>query len=249
MEFPSLKQVGGLLLIIGSVFLFAANASATPIGLVRVDSGAGGVTVGINFVDWTPPVNGGNGAFTVGLGTTLTSAVGGPVAGSAGTLLDLTGSTVFPLANFMTFASVPGLALDLGFVGPGSTNTNCAGLLVGQSCSIFVGSPFVLTFSATGTDVGLAVGGIARDGTTPSNWAGNFTTQFADTTPLQIQNLFGCVAGMGAAACTNPGATETSTFSGEFVATATPAPEPDSIGLLGLGLLSLAVVARKKASR
>jgi hypothetical protein len=244
MKFPILKTVLGLFVIVGSVCLVSTNASATTIGLLRVDSGAGGVTVGLNSLDWLP-TGGGTGTFLVGAGTTLTSAVGSPAAGSAGTVLDLSGGTVLPLANFMTFATAPGLAFDLGFLGPGSANTNCAGLPIGGSCSVFVGSPFILTLTPTGTAVVLAVGGIARDGTTPSNWSGNFTTTISNQTPLQIQATFGCAAGQGPAACTNPTATIGSTFAGEF--TATPVPEPNSIGLLGLGLIGLYCVRKKIA--
>jgi len=93
-----------------------------------------------------------------------------------------------------------------------------------------------------------AVGGIARDGTTPSNWSGNFTTPIANLTPLQIQQMFGCVAGQGPAACTNPTATINSTYAGQFVATLTPVPEPASIGLLGLGLIALFFVRKKIAA-
>jgi hypothetical protein len=244
MKLPNLKTILGLFVLIGSVCLFSTNVSATTVGLLRVDSGAGGVTVGLNSLDWLP-TGGGTGTFLVGAGTTLSSALGSPGAGSAGTVLDLSTGTVLPVANFMTFATVPGLALDLGFVGPGSANTNCAGLAIGGSCSVFVGSPFILTLTPTGTAVVLAVGGIARDGTTPSIWSGNFTTSISNQTPLQIQETFGCAAGQGPAACTHPTATIGSTFAGEF--TATPVPEPNSIGLLGLGLIGLYCVRKKIA--
>jgi hypothetical protein len=246
MKFPNMKTFLGLVLMMGSVCLFSSNASATTVGLLRVDSGAGGVTVGLNSIDWLP-AGGGTGTFVVGAGTTLTSALGSPVAGSTGTVLDLSGGTSLPVANFMTFTTVPGLALDLGFVGPGTANTNCAGLPIGGSCSVFVGSPFILTLTPTGTAVVFAVGGIARDGTTPSNWSGNFTTSIAGLTPLQIQETFGCAAGQGPAACTHPTATIGSTFAGEFTATVTSVPEPNSIGLLGLGLIGLFSIRKKIA--
>src|SRR5215212_5210540 len=108
MMFPNLKIVLSLLIMIGSIFLFSTNASATTVGLLQIDSGSGSVTVGLNTIDWLPPTGGGSGTFVVGAGSTLTSALGSPVAGSIGTVLDLTGGTVLPIANFMTFASVPG---------------------------------------------------------------------------------------------------------------------------------------------
>jgi hypothetical protein len=143
----------------------------------------------------------------------------------------------------MTFAAVPGLAFDLAAIGPGSANTNCGGLGIGESCSIFAGSPFILTFTGTGTAVALSASGVARDGTIPANWSGAFTTQIAGQTPANIQALFGCPGGSGPGACTNPGATVQSSYSGEFLV---QVPEPTSLALLGMGLVSLAMYQRKR---
>jgi hypothetical protein len=158
-------------------------------------------------------------------------------------LLDLT--TPPPIANFLTFQApaLAALVFDLTFIGVGSSNTNCgAATNVGDSCSIFVGSPVILTRTATGTSVALAMGGIARDGTNPAPWTGNFTTQLTGRTPGSVQTAFGCQPGLSAASCTNPTNTENSTYSADFVV-----PEPTSLSLLGAGLLSLVLYRRKKA--
>jgi PEP-CTERM motif len=239
------QQLVALLVVLGALVIFSADASAIPLGLLRIDSGAGLVTAGINFIDWSPPVGGTNGSFVVGGGTTLTSAAGTPTVGSTGFLVDLNAGNPLPVSNFMTFSSAPGLAFDLLAVGPGSANTNCAGLAVGGSCSIFVGSPILLISTGTGTVVALSATGIARDGTTNSNWAGNFTTQITGSSPQSIQTLFGCAPGQPGTSCTNPTASLTSTYSAEFLVTAASVPEPASLVLLGFGLLSLAFYRRE----
>jgi hypothetical protein len=92
----------------------------------------------------------------------------------------------------------------------------------------------------------LSASGIARDGTTNSNWIGNFTTQITGSSPQAIQALFGCTPGQPGTSCTNPTATATSTYSGEFVVTAASVPEPASLSLIGFGLLSLAFYRRQR---
>src|SRR5437867_68706 len=147
----NLKRIlcGGLLTL-----AMAAPASADVIGLLRTDSGSGIVTVTLTSVDWVPNT------FIVGNpippGPALTSSVGSPAVGSTGNILDFSAITPLPLLNFMTFPALPGLAFDLAAIGPGSANTNCSGLAVGQSCSPYVGSPFVLTNLGTSTGVSLA---------------------------------------------------------------------------------------------
>ncbi|HVQ64953.1 MAG TPA: hypothetical protein VMT78_10485, partial [Terriglobia bacterium] len=99
------QQLVALLVVLGALVIFSSDASAIPLGLLRMDSGAGFVTVGINFIDWSPPTGGPNGSFVVGGGTTLTSASGTPAVGSTGFIVDLTPLNPPPVSNFMTFAA------------------------------------------------------------------------------------------------------------------------------------------------
>jgi len=146
----------------------------------------------------------------------------------------------------MTFASQPQLHFDLGSIGPGSANTNCATVdQAGETCSPFVGSPFILLYvNATTTTVILGAQGTATDATGTSNWAGSFSTNISTMNPLQIQQFFGCVAGQGPQACTNQQGTLSSTYSGDF--TATIIPEPATWLTLGGSLIALGLVRRRR---
>jgi hypothetical protein len=224
----------------------AAPANATPVGLFVIGGGANGVSVGLTFIDWDP-AGPPDGAFSVTAGTTLTSAVGNPTVGDAGTILDIDAGSPSPLVDFMTVDSLPGLGFDLVGIGPGSLNTNCAGLAIGGSCSPFVGSPFVLTFlGGTNTLVSLSAFGTAYDGTTPSNWTGAFTTQLSTMTPADVQAFFGCTPGLDINGCTNFVDAIHSSYSGEFNATAVPMPEPVSLALVGMGLLGAGIRGRRR---
>lgn len=256
-----IKQLGTLALMVAAVAILLQPASASPIGVLRLDSGAGGVNVSLTTIDWFPPTGPPNGSFVVSAGTTLTSAVGSPAVGSTGNLLDLNVANPLPVTGFITFPALPALVFDLSSIGPGSASTNCAAVTsIGQSCSPFLGSPFILTLTSTGTGVLLAVGGTAHDGTPPnSNWLGTLSTQItvlstvpAGTVvkPVDIQNFFGCTAAsVGPGGCTNQNAVITSSYSGELNATVTAIPEPTSFLLLGGGLVGLAAILGRRRKR
>jgi hypothetical protein len=205
--------------------VIAPQVAATPAGLLRIDSGSGGVAISATTIDWYAPIGPPFGAFLVGSGTTLTSSGGSPIAGTSGVLLDLNAATTpLPVRGFLTLTAYPALIFDLTQLGPGVANTICSGLAIGESCSPGAGSPFILTRTGTGVLVSLSVAGIARDGTFPeANWLGTFTTQvvrlgtITAPTPHDIQTFF-----LG-----NENAVISSTYSAEIMVEGTqPPPNP-----------------------
>ncbi len=212
----------------------APQASAAVIGQMDLaNCSGGGVIVTGTTIDWTQPVGGGTGCIVTGQNTNITYTSGTLGPGATGTILDLnSATTVFPLADFMTFSSASGLHFDLTSLGPGPANTTCTASFDpnAPACAVFAGSPFILQSTATGTSVTLSASGIARDmSTTTSTWVGAYTTQIAGVTPAQIQSTI------------LRGGSETSTYSGAFVITVNSAvPEPATFGSMLIGGLLLA---------
>jgi hypothetical protein len=129
-------------------------------------------------------------------------------------------------------------------LGPGSSNTNCSGLSIGDSCSIFAGSPLILTDTSTGTSVTIPLLGTGTDGAGTADWLGAFTFAIAGSSPSAIQ-LFFCPSGTCTTADFASTNAEHSAFSGQFLSTA-KVPEPASLLLLGAGLLGLAGLLKRR---
>ena len=234
-----------LALAVLTVAALVPTASASVIGhLDFANCAAGGVVVNFATIDFYLPVLGGNGCIQAGGGTNITfaGAPGSITVGEAGTVNDLG----FPPpgsgnVGFITFA---GVMFNLRTIGPGVNNTSCVNTNNPNdpACSVFVGSPFILAPTSSGTSITLSVSGLATDATSSNSpWMGAFTTQIAGQTPLAIRNL---ICGPGAGCTGVGGGSVNSTFSFDGIA---PIPEPVSMTLLGGALVALAGLKRRQS--
>lgn len=211
-----------------------APAFADAAGSLNVaNCSGGGMTLDATSITWLPiGTVAGTGCIATGAGTNLTYSGGilGPAV--TGNIQNVT-SGGLPVDQFMTFQ---GTSLDfvLNFLGPGSGNTNCGVLLLGQSCSVIAGSPFLLTNLGSSTIISFSAGGTITDGGI-SNWSGAFSTQ-VNATAFQIQNTI------------LSGGSVTSTQSGQFSVqdVTRSVPEPSSLLLLAFGLCSSVGIIRRK---
>jgi len=260
---PVAVLTGGLLLV--------SNASASVINTLLSGS-TGNVTVSLNSVIFNNDPEPGAGCTTtlgrgcnsdVASGTSLTFT-GGPLSVGEGIYvnnndLTLSAPSAADANQFLTFAAHPNLVFSIVWPpGPGSANTNCATANSnGLSCSVFAGSPIILTYANGNTFVGLGVHGNASDTgvaglATGSSYTGGFSEFFtallpngATPTPQNIQ-LFFCPTGVCQPADFQSGRSIMSSQSGTF--TASNVPEPTPLFLSSIGILLLLVGSRVRKS-
>jgi hypothetical protein len=254
--------------------LFVSNASATVINTLLTGS-TGTVTASLNSVIFNndpSALPSGTCTTTLGRGcnsdvatSTSLSFIGGPLAVGEGIYvnnndLTLTAPSAADANTFLTFASHPNLVFSIIWPpGPGSSNTNCGTANGnGLSCSVFAGSPGVLTYLNGHTVVSLGVFGKASDTGVAglaggSTYIGGFSQTFTDIlpngtapTPQNIQ-LYFCPSGTCTAADFTSGRSLTSSQSGSFTASAVPEPATISMSLLGGLLVALGSLRRRKA--
>jgi len=250
----------GLKKLLVVVLSLGGCAFASPIGTLGIGS-SGTVTATLTSILFTTdagvigvcpgaPCNG-----DVNSATTL-AFNGGPLVTNEGILINNGQAFGTPppvgagfFNPFLQFANHPGLTFTLLGVNPGSSNTNCAGLATGFSCSIQEGatvSPVVLTASGAGSNVSISMFGIASDGTGSSSWSGQFAATIPNMTPLEIVQFFcGADAVCSASEIANSPSLTVRSTSGSFFATAVP--EPSTTVLLGAGLVLLSLTLRRRA--
>jgi hypothetical protein len=256
--------------VLAGSLLLVSNASASVDGTLLTGS-SGDWTLSLNSIVFNAdPAAIGGGNSDVANGTTLSFAGCSGTLGSPGCLSPQEGVTVNnadltltapSLANantFLTFAAHPNLVYSIAWPpGPGSPNTNCATANAnGLSCSVFAGSPIVLTYDNGNTFMGLGVVGKASDAgvgglAAGSNYSGGFSEFFTtpilidgvlvSPTPQNIQKFF-CPTGVCQPADFTSGKSITTSQAGTFTATKGPGgtvPEPGTLvlTLLGAGLL------------
>jgi hypothetical protein len=164
--------------------------------------GSGNIVITINGISFTPSetVVGGTTVRFDGCPTGTLGTAGCLAPNENLTVAGFTTSTPLPLANFITFAgngsSHKPLSFNVESIDPGLTNTNCQTLSIGQSCSLYSGSPIILTAVPGGTSLGLSFHGHATDGTASAPYTGAFSSFLTGTqngvtlTPAGIQNYF-----------------------------------------------------------
>src|SRR5260370_23688529 len=221
---------------------FGTVASASIIGDLKTSSGNGTTTVSLSSISYStdttsiPPGPPWNAEVT---NTTVLMFAGCPsgVLGAAGCLVSAEG-VEFANGNpivlgaglaannpFIQFAAHPSLLFTITGAGPGSANTVCPSSGIGLSCSVFGGSPILLTLTATGTNVSFAVFGTATDGAGTSNWISQFSTPITGMTPIDIQ-LFFCPSGTCMPADFSSGRSITKPAGGAFFADGVPEAAP-----------------------
>lgn len=217
--------LAGTLIALGAVRLSADTVSTFSISgtLTLTDTGISWTSNESPFTADTAIIGPGASGLYAGLDGTDVTIETVPSSDPVGSL--------FSDQLFLSFNAAPGLSsLDLNFISPGIFGSGgCASSppAAGQLCSP-TGSPYnYLNTSASTSSALFTLNGETADGS--GTWQGSFSTQFGES----YQALLATIAADGSVS---------NTYSATFtVISASPVPEPTTIGvsLLGLGLIAL----------
>jgi hypothetical protein len=227
-------------LIAGLCFLgMSGIASADATGSASLaDCGGGGDIISATTLNWSPVGTQPNtGCFRTGISTSISYSGGLVAAGAFGNIKDLTaGGSV---DQFMTIlGTLPLLDFVLTAILPPATASTACDTVVGDSCIVAPGSPFLLTNTATGVSIVLDPVGTITDGGVTNPWSAIFTTQLSGTTDVAVQAII------------NGGGSISSSYSAALTigSSTTAVPEPNTLSLCLAGGLALFGIGRRRVA-
>jgi hypothetical protein len=208
----------------------------------------------IHFIDWCPtdPTSPATGSVTCGTassGTGTITAQGGTGTfaavnpTSAGTIKDMADSaaaapfTFFPVGtpvtinNWLTLSALPNLNFQANLFVPASCVASLTQLCIGGFELSQIGQNVTVSLTINGT-----VFDTTANGLSPAAFTDAISGQFNNTT----------IAAVAAAAGTT-GGIFSNTWSGSV--STTPIPEPATFGLIGLALVGMSVLTRRRLQR
>lgn len=179
-----------MFLIAGLCFLgMSGTAMADATGSASLaNCVGGGDMISATTINWlTAGTQPNTGCFNTGISTVIDYSGGSVGPGAFGNIKDLTVGGSGPVDQFMTVVgTLPLLDFVLTGFDPAATMSTACDTVVGNSCIVTPGSPFLLTNTATGVSIVLDLFGTITDGGGTNSWSAIFTSQLSGTTDAAV---------------------------------------------------------------